>query len=261
MAESVAAMIPLRDTLPSERTPVVTWTLIAFNVLVFVYQVGLSPEELRTLFYTYGLVPAAYTHSGWAEQAGLQVSLVPLFSNAFLHGGFLHLLGNMWMLWIFGDNVEDRMGRWRFLVFYVACGMAATLLHVLANQDSQIPVLGASGAIAGVLGAYFVFYPGARVLAFLPILFYPLFFRLPAPVFIGLWLLTQVVSGTLEWVGNVASGIAWWAHIGGFLAGVALHRLFMQPQRRYRRVVYPWGPQGPAAVEYRARRDDLTSTW
>lgn len=227
-------MIPLRDTVPSRSAPVVTWSLIAANTLVFLFELSLHPEELEALFYLFGIVPARYTHPEWALWVGFPVNHYwPFVTSLFLHGGWLHLIGNMWTLWIFGDNVEDRMGRWRFLAFYLVAGLAAGLTHWFTNADSVIPTVGASGAIAGVLGAYFVLFPHARIIAWVPVLFWPFFFELPAVVYLLLWFLTQVFSGTLAGLtAEDVGGIAWWAHAGGFVAGALLYRLFLLPQDR-----------------------------
>lgn len=228
-------MIPIRDTIPNRTAPLVTWTLIAVNTLIFLYQLTLDAEELRRLFYLCGIVPARYTHPEWARWFGLPVDdYWPFLTTMFLHGGWVHLIGNMWTLWIFGDNVEDRMGRARFLAFYLLTGVAAGLTHWLTNPHSTIPAVGASGAIAGVLGAYFFLFPHARVIVVVPVLFLPFFFYLPAVVYLLFWFLSQVFGGAVAALapGNVG-GIAWWAHIGGFVAGMALYRLFLVPQRRW----------------------------
>jgi membrane associated rhomboid family serine protease len=159
----------------------------------------------------------------------------PFLTSMLLHAGLIHLAGNMWTLWIFGDNVEDRMGRWRFLAFYVLCGIISGQVHWWTNPHSTVPVIGASGAIAGVLGAYAVLYPHARVQTLVLLLFWPLFFELPAVIFIAVWFGIQFLSGTAALLGpGQLGGIAWWAHIGGFIAGIALHRLFIVGDRHSR---------------------------
>jgi membrane associated rhomboid family serine protease len=219
-------VIPIRDDIRTRRAPVVTWALIAINALVFFYELSLSPEALEHLFYLHGLVPARISRPDWAADVGFPPGgLLTFLSSTFLHGGWLHILSNMWILWIFGDNVEDEMGRLRFLVFYLVCGAAAGAVHWFANVDSIAPTVGASGAIAGVLGAYFLMHPRARVLTVLPILFIPLFFWVPAVLFLIIWFLTQVLESSAAGLGG---GVAWWAHIGGFVAGALLHRLFLQ---------------------------------
>ncbi len=223
-------MIPLKDTIPSRHLPVMTWSLIGVNILVFIYQVSLPEPALRQLVYLFGIVPARYTDPLWAAGAGLPAAAPwPFLTSMFLHGGFFHLLSNMWTLWIFGDNVEDRMGPVRFLVFYLLCGAISGVVHGLTNLNSQIPTIGASGAIAGVLGAYFVLYPAARVLTMFLIVFWPVFVELPAFIYLALWFVTQLLSGSISLAGGVnAGGIAWWAHVGGFLAGLLLFRRFLR---------------------------------
>jgi membrane associated rhomboid family serine protease len=215
-------MIPLRDIIPSRTTPVVTISLIALNVLVFVYELSLGRAvDVFTLYY--GLVPAAF-------------SWVNVFTSMFLHGGFMHVAGNMLYLWIFGDNVEDRMGHGRFLVFYLLCGVAAALAQTVTAPESAIPMVGASGAIAGVMGAYFVIYPRSRIVALIPIFFFFQVVEVPAIFFLGIWFLMQFVSG----VGSIVSvgqntatgGIAFWAHVAGFVAGITGVFVFKRPERQ-----------------------------
>lgn len=213
-------MFPLRDTIPSRRTPVVTIALIAVNLAAFAYELGLDPGEIERLFLHYGIVPARYANPELSQHFGLLDQLVPFVTSLFLHGGFLHVLGNLWMLWIFGDNVEDWFGRARFLVFYVFCGVAAGLMHLAFHWGSPVPTIGASGAIAGVMGAYFLLYPQARIKTLVPIFFFITFLELPAWVFLGFWFLLQFVSAAATSGG--AAGIAWWAHVGGFVAGAAV---------------------------------------
>jgi membrane associated rhomboid family serine protease len=230
-------MIPIRDTIPSRRTPVMTWSLIAINTAVFLYQLTLGPEELQRLIYLFGIVPARYTHPDWAQWIGFPVDdYWPFITSMFLHGSWMHIIGNMWTLWIFGDNVEDRMGPWRFLVFYLLTGLVAGLTHWFTNLHSVVPTVGASGAIAGVLGAYFVLYPRSRIIVLLPIFFWPFFFELPAVTYLLFWFLSQVVSGTIAGLSaSDVGGVAWWAHVGGFAAGMVLYRLFLSPEERGRR--------------------------
>jgi len=231
-------MIPLRDTIPHRNAPVVTWALIGVNVLVFLYELSLGPEDLERLFYLFGIVPARYTHPDWASQIGMPVgSYWPFLTSMFLHGGWAHVIGNMWALWIFGDNVEDRMGPLRFLGFYLLTGVIAGLTHWLTNAPSTVPTVGASGAIAGVLGAYFVLFPRSRIVVLLPILFFPFFFEVPAVIYLLFWFLSQVLSGTISGLtATQVGGIAFWAHVGGFISGAVLHRLFLWPkQERPRR--------------------------
>lgn len=224
-------MFPLRDNVPSRSVPVVTVALIAVNVGVFVYQAMLPERALYDLMHVYGIVPRRYVNPLWAWHVGFPgLGLSALITTQFLHGGLIHLIGNMWTLWIFGDNVEDRMGPLRFLGFYLLCGIAAGLLHILTNPGSMVPAIGASGAIAGVLGAYFLLYPMARVVCLVPIVIIPVIIELPAFVFALFWFAMQFYSGTASLAVEAdAGGVAWWAHIGGFLAGMALLTRFLRP--------------------------------
>lgn len=214
-----------------------TWLLILANSLVFLVELSMPEYSLKHFFYLFGIVPARYTHPEWATLLGLPVDTYwPFLTSMFLHGGWTHILGNMWTLWIFGDNVEDRIGPIRFLFFYLLCGLAAGVVHCLANPQSTVPSVGASGAIAGVLGAYFVLFPYARVIVLVPILFFPLFFELPALTYLGFWALIQVFSGTLSLAGpSDVGGVAWWAHVGGFAAGILLQFFFVRRGNAYRR--------------------------
>jgi membrane associated rhomboid family serine protease len=214
-------MFPLRDIIPSRTTPYVTISLIALNALVFFYQLSLGRAVEEFVLY-YGLVPAAF-------------SWVTVLTSMFLHGGFLHFAGNMLYLWIFGDNVEDRMGHGRFTVFYVLCGMAAALAQTAIDPSSVIPMVGASGAIAGVMGAYFVLYPRSRILTLVFVFFFIQLIEVPAIFFLGIWFLMQFLSG----VGSIATatsepggGIAFWAHVAGFAAGIAAVGIFRRPERQ-----------------------------
>src|SRR6266446_3637855 len=227
-------MFPLQDSVPSRSVPVVTRALILINALVFFFELLLPEQALEQVFYLFGVVPARFTHPHWAEAVGFPVdSYWPLLTHQFLHGGWLHIISNMWALWIFGDNVEDAMGRLRFTIFYLTCGVLAALTQVMTQPESTLPSIGASGAIAGVLGAYFLLYPTAWVVVMLPILFFPFFFELPAVVYLGIWFVTQLFSGTMALVSpEQAGGIAFWAHVGGFVAGLLLCGLFVQRRRR-----------------------------
>jgi membrane associated rhomboid family serine protease len=233
-------MIPIRNVVPTRYPPVMTWMLIAINCLVFLLQNSLTPGELEEFLRDFALIPARYTAVLPYGDANLSaVDLVPFFTMMFLHGGWLHLIFNMWTLWLFGSTVEDRLGHGRYLVFYLACGLAASIAHVIFNPTSIVPALGASGAIAGVLGCYMRLFPLARVVVVVPILFIPLFFEVYAFVFVGLWFLIQIFQGTLELLlPTSGGGVAWWAHVGGFIAGLALGPLLVRSERRYR-VYYP----------------------
>lgn len=217
-------MIPLRDTIQSKNYPIVNVTLIAANCLVYLLQVA-QGDRLHQFIITYGLVPARYSVPAIASQFTFAEQTLSLVSFMFVHGGFWHLLGNMWSLYIFGDNVEDRLGSVKYLFFYLLCGFASGLTHLFLNWHSQIPTVGASGAIAGVMGAYFILYPKSRILTFIPIFFLPYFIEIPAFFFLGLWFLFQFISAA----GTVSDGggIAWWAHIGGFVCGIAFLKLFL----------------------------------
>jgi membrane associated rhomboid family serine protease len=227
-------MIPIRNAVPSRYPPVVTWLLIATNCLVFLLQNSLSPADLEEFLRDFALIPARYT-AGFVDGEVYVTDLFSFFTMMFLHGGWLHLIFNMWTLWLFGPTVEDRLGHGRYLAFYLACGLAASIAHVVFNPTSIVPALGASGAIAGVLGCYMRLFPMARVVVVVPIIFIPLFFEVYAFVFVGLWFLVQLFQGTAELLlGISAGGVAWWAHVGGFVAGLALGPLLVQSERRYR---------------------------
>ena len=229
-------MFPIRDTIPRQNTPIATWLLILINGVIFLFELMMPMPVLERFFYLFGIVPARFTHPEWASWVGFPIDdYWPFLTSIFLHGGWLHILGNMWTLWIFGDNVEDRMGPVRFTVFYVLCGLAAGVAHCLSNPSSTLPTVGASGAIAGVMGAYFYLFPESRVITLVPIFFYPLFLELPAVIYLGIWALSQVFSGTLSLAaqGSVG-GVAWWAHVGGFLAGMALQFAFVRGRHAYR---------------------------
>src|SRR6202166_4217157 len=233
-----AQMIPIRNAVPSRYPPVVTWMLIATNCLVFLFQDSLSPLELELFLRQFALIPARYSFaSGDTDLAA--VDIVPFFTMMFLHGGWLHLVLNMWTLWLFGPTIEDRLGHARYLAFYLACGLAASVAHVMFNPTSIVPALGASGAIAGILGCYMRLFPLARVVVVVPILFIPLFFEVYAYVFIGLWFLIQVLQSMMALLLPSASGdVAWWAHVGGFIAGYALGPFLVRSERGYR-AYYP----------------------
>jgi len=250
-------MIPLCDTIPSRRPPVAMWMLILANCAVFAVELGLGPRQLDAFFSIFGIVPARYlVPPDDAAPLPGAVYLWPFLTHMFLHGGWLHIVGNMWTLWIFGDNVEDRMGSGRFLTFYLLCGLAAALTHMFTNPRSSVPTIGASGAISGVLAAYLLLYPWSRIIVMAPIFFWPVFFEMPALFYMGLWFLTQLFSGTLALAaGHAASGVAWWAHIGGFLTGLLLCPMFVVRRRR-RRPIYgdEYGIEGAwGRGQFRAR--------
>jgi membrane associated rhomboid family serine protease len=233
-------MIPLRDDVPSRTIPLVNYTLIAINVVAFVLELGMGPG-LEGFFREASVIPALYTGSDHRLQLVevVTTSLRPelaerVLYSMFLHGGFLHILGNMLYLWIFGDNVEDRMGHLRYLVFYLLCGWSAAYAHIWADPASRLPSIGASGAIAGVLGAYLVLFPRARVVTLIPLGFFTEIVRIPAFFVLAFWFLQQFVAGALSLSAHTAqtSGVAWWAHIGGFTTGLLLVGLFQRQRRR-----------------------------
>jgi len=220
--DKIKGMIPLRDTIQSKNYPIMNTLIISLNVLVYLWELGQGPR-LEEIFFYYGIVPARYSNPHVAAYFNLPEQILPFFSSMFMHGGFFHILGNMWFLYIFGDNVEDRLGPVRYLFFYILCGLAAGLIHIMTNWHSTIPTIGASGAIAGVMGAYFLFYPMARVLTIIPIFLFFQIVELPAFLFLGIWFLMQFFFASLG-QGEV-SGVAWWAHIGGFVSGIGLIKL------------------------------------
>jgi membrane associated rhomboid family serine protease len=229
-------VIPLRDVIPSRTRPVVTVVLLLLNAAVFAVEAGLDERDLEQFVRTWGLVPA-------------QFSWTAVVTSMFVHGGFLHAAGNMLYLWIFGDNVEDRMGHGRFLVFYLLCGAGAAVAQTAVSADSLVPMVGASGAIAGVMGAYFVLYPHSRVLTLFP---FPLMlFELPAVYLLGLWFVMQFVNGlgslSLAVEGDLAGGVAFWAHIAGFAVGAVLVLVLRRPERQ--RVEWWDGADAPPGRE------------
>ena len=213
-------MIPLRDVIPSRTKPGVTITLIVLNLLVFLLQASLSERAEAAFIYAFGLVPAYF-------------SFATVFTSMFVHGGLAHIAGNLLFLWIFGDNVEDRLGHLRYLVFYLLCGFVAAMSQLVLDPDSTVPMVGASGAIAGVMGAYLVLYPHSRVLMLFP---FPLFlFELPALVFLGMWFFVQFLNGIGQLPvfrqDQLSGGVAFWAHVAGFVAGVVLVMVMKRPER------------------------------
>jgi membrane associated rhomboid family serine protease len=224
---------PLRDTIPSRSLPFVTISLIAVNTVVFIFELTMGQRALSGFVARNGLVPSHITYLLDNRPAFSATGFLPFFYSLFLHGGWFHLIGNMWFLWIFGDNVEDRLGHLKYLVFYLVCGLLGNVGHYLANPTSAMPAIGASGAIAGVLGAYVVSYPRARVLVLLFLFFFVQIVELPALLVLGLWFLLQFVNGTASLVASAETGgVAWWAHVGGFIGGIAIFYLF-RPKRKY----------------------------
>lgn len=231
-------MIPLRDTVPARNYPVVNNTLIGISVVAFLIQLVQGPG-LDRFIYIYGLVPARYSVPQISAYFSTGQQAFAFISFMFLHGGFWHLLGNMWFLYIFGDNVEDRLGHLRYLLFYLTCGVASGVSHLVLNLNSNVPTIGASGAIAGVMGAYFILHPRARILTLIPILFIPYFLEIPAFFFLGFWFILQFLSAAGSQ--GQAGGVAWWAHIGGFVFGMIFLKIFetlpsVGPPEKIRRV-------------------------
>lgn len=217
-------VIPLRDSVRGRTVPWTTYSLLAANVLVFLLQVTGNDRFVR-LLTAFALIPAHLFDTGYLLRSGFW-PVATIFTSTFLHGSWLHLIGNMLYLWVFGDNVEDRLGHWRFLAFYLLCGGLAGLAHGLANPASTMPTIGASGAVAGVLGAYVFSYPRARVLTLIPIGWIVPALRIPVWIYLGIWFLLQLYSGLMPlWAHEMANLVAWWAHISGFLVGIALVRL------------------------------------
>ncbi|MDZ7373859.1 MAG: rhomboid family intramembrane serine protease [candidate division KSB1 bacterium] len=236
-------MFPLRDNIPSRTWPVVNVSLIVCNLLIFLYEVSLG-RHLQDFLMTYGVVPAKVLYLLRKEPWNVVEIVGPFFTSMFLHGGWMHVIGNMWFLWIFGDNVEDRLGHFRYLVFYLLCGLVAGLVHYMLNPTSGVPTVGASGAIAGVMGAYYLLYPRARVLTLVPLFFFVEIIEIPAFFFLGLWFVIQLVQGafSLATVDTLTGGVAWWAHVGGFAAGAVLVNVFKRRtyRRFYRDEYWPW---------------------
>jgi len=226
-------MIPLRDINPRESTPLVTIFIIAANVLVFLFQVSLGPQAGEQLVFTYGMIPARLEWALARPDVSLGQALVPFLTSLFLHAGWLHLIGNMWFLWVFGDNIEDRLGHLRYLFFYLVCGLGAGLAHLLFNLSSTLPAVGASGAVSGVLGAYLVLFPHSRIITLVPLIFVWFTAKLPAVLILGYWFLIQFLGG-LAGLGQSGGGggVAWWAHIGGFILGVILVEVVRPRSRR-----------------------------
>ncbi|MFO7743473.1 MAG: rhomboid family intramembrane serine protease [Anaerolineae bacterium] len=232
-------MIPLRDNIPSHRFPIVNTTLIVLNVLIFLLESAfLGSDPLNRFAFTWGLVPARF----W--QVGGPHTWLTLFTSMFLHGGWWHLISNMLALYIFGDNIEDRVGHLRYLFFYLLSGLAAAGAHLVAYAESTLPTVGASGAIAGVLGAYLMLYPQARVLTLVPVFYFVRLIEIPAVVYLGFWFISQLFNGLFALAAAdvfQSGGVAWWAHIGGFVFGLAVIRLIAsRPTAHYAGRYHPW---------------------
>ncbi len=227
-------MIPLKDENPSDTIPIVNIFLIITNISVFIYQNYFVPGGAQPLFLQLGFIPYELSHFVDINPKNLVPVPLTIFTAMFMHGGWLHLLSNMLYLWIFGDNIEDILGHVKYLIFYIVCGIAATLVHGFINIDSQIPTIGASGAIAGILGAYMFLFPRARIKTLLIIFFFVKIVYIPAIIMLGFWILIQAISGFAEYGLRTGSGIAWFAHIGGFITGLALIAIIKKRKgRRY----------------------------
>jgi hypothetical protein len=216
-------MIPLRDAIRSKNFPAVNFIIIGLNIIVFLWQLAQGPH-LKEVLYLYGIVPLRYSDPELSAQFTRFQQYLPFLTSMFLHGGFLHIIMNMWFLYIFGDNIEDRLGHIRYFVFYLFCGLAAGLIHLFTNWSSEIPTIGASGAISGVMGAYLILYPRSKILTLIPIFFFFQFVEIPAFIFLGFWLFIQLFSAGLT-PRNIG-GVAFWAHIGGFIAGLIFIKIF-----------------------------------
>jgi membrane associated rhomboid family serine protease len=212
-------MLPLYDTVRSHKFPLINLVLIVSNILTFLYEQQLSPAELQRFIYSWGLVPAHLISNP-------STAWITIFTAMFLHGSWFHLLSNMWFLYIFGDNIEARLGGMRYLIFYLLSGVAAVLLQAYFLPSSQEPMIGASGAIAGVLGAYLISFPRSRIASLVPILFIFTIVEIPAAIFLVFWFITQIYSGLFTMQSANATGIAWWAHVGGFAFGVIMVSFF-----------------------------------
>jgi rhomboid family protein len=233
-------MIPLRDDTPRFSTPYLTYFLIALNTLVWFYELMLGAQSHRALdrfIYAFGVVPSYdLTVISGGTDLSPAAGILPIFTSMFLHGSWLHIIGNMWVLWIFGDNIEDYLGHFKYLLFYFVSGLGAGLLHIIFNLNSRLPSVGASGAIAGVMGAYFVLYPKARVLTIVPLIIFFTFWWLPAWIVLGYWFLVQFLSGAATAIAatsQTTGGVAFWAHVGGFATGILLIKLLPPRPRRY----------------------------
>jgi len=224
-------MLPLRDDIPSRTIPVVTVTIIILNALAFFYELSLG-RQIEHLLLDWAIVPRRYTDPDVARHFSIPEQATPFLTSMFLHGGWLHLIGNMWTLWIFGDNVEDRLGHRKFLGLYLLSGFAAGLVHILTNTDSMLPTIGASGAVAGVMGAYFRFFPHARVETVIPPLFFGPVFVVPAVIFLGWWFLLQFFNGTVSLIASRSDfgGVAWWAHVG--VVVIVMGLVLFAPRKR-----------------------------
>jgi rhomboid family protein len=216
-------MIPIRDAIRSKNFPAVNVLLIGLNIVAFMWELAQGPN-LSEVFYVYGIVPLRYSNPEVAAHFTAFAQYLPFLTSMFLHGGFLHIIMNMWFLYIFGDNIEDRLGHIRYLIFYLFCGLAAGVIHLFTNWNSNIPTIGASGAISGVMGAYLLLYPRSKILTLVFIFIFIQFIEIPAFIFLGIWILLQLLSA--GFTPSHVGGVAFWAHIGGFVAGLAFIKIF-----------------------------------
>jgi membrane associated rhomboid family serine protease len=233
-------MFPIRDDQPSFSTPFVNYFIIGLNIVAFLFELSVgmqSRHAANALMFQFGVVPLHFERA----LAGSPVYTIPgtiltIFTSMFLHGGWIHIIGNMWFLWIFGDNVEDYLGHFKYLIFYLLCGFAAALTHIVLNFGSEIPTVGASGAISGVMGAYILLYPRAKVLTLVVLIVFFTFWWIPAWVFLGYWFLMQFLTGaaTIAETTQATGGVAVWAHVGGFVAGIILIKIFPRRVRMAR---------------------------
>jgi len=215
-------MIPIRDRNPSGTFPYVTIGIIIVNILIFLYELSLG-SGLGEFIMKFGVVPLKVSYYSQVPDLAIINTFFPFISSMFLHGGFVHIIGNMWFLWIFGDNIEDKLGHFKFIAFYFLCGIIASSVHVFFNIESKVPCVGASGAIAGVLGAYMITFPRARVVTIVPLFVFIQVMELPAIVVLGFWFVIQFFNGAATITASTSgAGVAWWAHIGGFAAGVII---------------------------------------
>ncbi len=231
-------MIPLSDNVPHRRFPIINWTIIVLNIFIFFFTLSLG-KDAQEFVQIFGVIPYRFLNDFDSFELGT------IFSSMFLHGGWAHIFSNMLALYIFGDNVEDRLGSFRYLIFYLLTGVAASLTHIYLNQNSVIPTIGASGAISGVMAAYLLLYPTAKVITVFPILFFPYIIELPAIIYTGVWFITQFFSGVLSIVSDAQAfgGVAYWAHIGGFIAGIFLLPILLVKKYKRRKFIdeyYPW---------------------
>jgi membrane associated rhomboid family serine protease len=234
-------MIPIRDDQPRYSTPYVNYFIIGLNIAVFLFELAIGEQGRRVLnafVFQFGVVPVHFERAlAGSTHYTLATTVPTILTSMFVHGGWLHIIGNMWFLWIFGDNIEDYLGHFRYLIFYLICGFAAAITHILFNLSSNEPTVGASGAIAGVMGAYVILYPRARVLTLVILIVFFTFWWIPAWVFLGYWFVLQFLSGAATSIAETSrsmGGIAFWAHVGGFLAGIVLIKVFPERAMRYR---------------------------